>query len=125
MAKLFKVTGTIGRGTWWLSLVLHLTSLAIAIIAIPGAMALSYAGAGWLGAILLLLLVPALVLSLWLAIVPTITRLRDLDITAWAILLWFVPPFSLVLVVLCGFVAGRTSRDFSDEPFPHRQLRAA
>lgn len=99
--------GRIPRRTWWMRYVLVILGINIGILvllAIVGA--IDFTG----GILTLILCIPVLPIALgmiWAALAGYAKRLHDRDMSAWWILLIFVPGVGgLALLIICGFLPG-------------------
>jgi len=110
--------GRIPRRTWWLHYVVPLIAINIGLQIIVGIIAaIDFTG----GFIALIFSLVALVIALaliWPGLAGYSKRLHDRDMSAWWILIVFIPAVGgLALLIICGFLKGTTGPNrFGPDP---------
>lgn len=100
--------GRIPRRTWWMRYVLVILGISIGVqILLAIVAAIDFTG----GIVALILSIPVTIIALgliWPALAGYAKRLHDRDMSAWWILLGFVPVVGgLALLIICGFLPGK------------------
>lgn len=100
--------GRIPRRTWWMRYILVILGINIGMqILLAIIAAIDFTG----GIITLILSIPVLIISLaliWPGLAGYAKRLHDRDMSAWWMLLVFVPAVGgLALLIICGFLPGK------------------
>ena len=115
MQKLFSFEGRLSRGDYWLcNFLLNVVSYGVSFGA--GAIAESVSQQVALG-ILVVVLLPTFVLTLWSAVAIIVKRLHDRDKAGWLAFLIVVPFANLWIAIECAFLAGTPGRnDYGPEP---------
>jgi uncharacterized membrane protein YhaH (DUF805 family) len=110
--------GRIPRRTWWLHYVVPILAINLLLQLVVGLIAVIDFTGGFLALMFsLVALVIALVL-LWPALAGYAKRLHDRDMSAWWILIVFIPAVGgLALLIICGFLKGTSGPNrFGPDP---------